>query len=70
MSEYINEPWISTKEVAEHLGVTMTTIRKWIIAESIPCCRVGKLWKFKRSEVDAWVKSGGAKVIDRNTEEL
>lgn len=56
----INEPWVSTKEIAEHLGVTIETVRKWIKAETIPCSRVGKLWKFKKSEVDAWVKSGGA----------
>lgn len=56
----INEPWVSTKEIAAHLGVTMETVRKWIRAESIPCFRVGKLWKFKKSEVDAWVKIGGA----------
>lgn len=56
----INEPWAGTKEIAEHLGVTKDTVHKWIKAESIPCCRVGKLWKFKKSEVDAWVKSGGA----------
>ncbi len=65
MSEInINEPWVSTKEIAEHLGVTMETVRKWIKAESIPCARIGKLWKFKKTEVDAWIKSGGA-VEDR-----
>jgi excisionase family DNA binding protein len=56
----IIEPWVSTKEIAEHLGVTMETVRKWIKLETIPCSRMGKLWKFKKSEVDAWVKSGGA----------
>lgn len=68
MSEYINEPWLSTKEIAEHLGVTKATVRKWILAETIPCCRIGKLWKFKCSEVDAWVKSGGA-TIQENMKE-
>ena len=63
MSEnnFINEPWVSTKEIAEHLGVTIETVRKWIKIESIPCSRVGKLWKFKKSEVDLWVKNGCAK---------
>lgn len=56
----INEPWVSTKEISEHLGVTIETVRKWIKAKTIPCCRMGKLWKFKKSEVDEWVKSGGA----------
>lgn len=63
----INEPWISTKEIAEHLGVTTTTIHKWIKAETIPCSRVGKLWKFKKSEIDAWVKSGGSVDINNNS---
>lgn len=57
----INEPWVGTKEIAEHLGVTIETVRKWIKVETIPCNRVGKLWKFKKSEVDTWVKSGAAK---------
>ncbi len=56
----VNEPWVSTKEIAEHLGITMETVRKWIKAQSIPCSRVGKLWKFKKSEVDAWIRTGGA----------
>lgn len=62
MSEGINiEHWLNTKEIAEHLGVTVETIRKWIKAEKIPCHRVGKLWKFKISEVDEWVICGQAR---------
>lgn len=60
MDNDINEPWVSTKEIGEHLGVTKDTIHKWIKAETVPCFRVGKLWKFKKSEVDAWIRSGGA----------
>lgn len=56
----INEPWISTKDIAQHLGVTTTTIHKWIKTGNIPCSKVGKLWKFKKTEVDEWVKSGEA----------
>ena len=61
MSEIIRpEPWVSTKEIAEHMGVTVETVRKWIKLEKIPCHRIGKLWKFRVSEVDEWVKSGQA----------
>lgn len=56
-----NEPWVGTREIASHLDVTKDTIHKWIKAGTIPCNRVGKLWKFKKSEVDTWVKSGNAK---------
>ena len=54
------EPWVNTKEIAEHMGVTVETVRKWIRLEKIPCHRIGKLWKFKVSEVDEWVTSGQA----------
>lgn len=60
MNNNINEPWVSTKDIAEHLSVTKDTIHKWIKNGTIPCSRVGKLWKFKKSEVDVWIKSGGA----------
>ena len=60
-NKFISEPWVGTKEIAEHLGVTIETVRKWIKSETIPCSRVGKLWKFKKSEVDTWIKTGGAK---------
>lgn len=57
---YSSEPWIGTKEIAKHLGVTVVTVRKWIASGKIPCHRMGKLWKFKVSEVDKWILSGGA----------
>lgn len=57
MSE-INEKWSSLEETAEYLGVTKDTIRSWIKKTDIPAHKVGRLWKFKLSEVDEWVKSG------------
>lgn len=50
MSEIMKpEPWVSTKEIAVHMGVTVETVRKWIKLEKIPCHRIGKLWKFQVS---------------------
>ena len=59
-TKFIPEPWIGTREIAEHLGVTVETIRKLIKLGDLPCHRVGKLWKFKASEIDKWVISGHA----------
>lgn len=55
-----NEPekWSSLEEIAEHLGVSKDTIRNWIKKDVIPYRRIGKQYKFKISEVDAWVDSG------------
>jgi excisionase family DNA binding protein len=51
--------WISIEESAEYLGVNKDTIRNWIKnSTGIPAHKIGKLWKFKRSELDEWVKSG------------
>ena len=52
------ERWIGVEEAAEYLGVKPSTIREWIKKTDIPANKIGKQWKFKRSELDAWVKSG------------
>ena len=58
MNQNYQENWISIDEAAKYLGVTKDTIRNWIKKTDIPACKIGKQWKFKLSEVDAWVKSG------------
>ena len=52
------EKWIDLESVAEHIGVNKDTIRNWIKKTNIPAHKVGRLWKFKLSEIDAWIKSG------------
>ena len=54
------EKWVGIKEIAEHLGISIVTIYRWVENGKIPCHKIGKLWKFKPSEVDAWVNSGEA----------
>jgi excisionase family DNA binding protein len=56
----MTEPWVSVEDVAKHLGVVKDSIYRWIERRSLPAQRVGRLWKFKLSEVDEWVRRGGA----------
>lgn len=51
----MTEPWVSVDQVAAHLGVAKDTVYRWIEAKSLPAQRVGRLWKFKLSDVDRWV---------------
>ena len=60
------EHWVSSKEIAEHLGINKDTLHRWIKNKSIPCHRVGRLWKFKISEIDEWFKYGGGANADKN----
>ncbi|TVQ79819.1 MAG: helix-turn-helix domain-containing protein [Bradymonadales bacterium] len=54
------ERWFSVEEIADHLGISKETVYRWLERGIIPANRMGKLWKFKPSEVDQWVKNGGA----------
>lgn len=57
--ELKEDKWIGIDETAEYLGVNKDTIRNWIKKDNeIPAHKVGKLWKFKKSELDEWIKSG------------
>ncbi|AKF86360.1 hypothetical protein MFUL124B02_25785 [Myxococcus fulvus 124B02] len=56
----MTEPWSSVDEVAKHLGVAQDSIYRWIEARDLPAHKSGRLWKFKLSEVDEWVRAGGA----------
>ena len=54
------ERWYSMEEICEHLGVSRDTVLIWIKKRKMPAVKMGRLWKFKISEVDAWMKSGVA----------
>lgn len=54
------EPWVGVDDVARHLGVSHDTVYRWIDAKGLPAHKLGRLWKFKLADVDAWVRSGGA----------
>jgi len=56
----MEDRWLSMKEICKHLGVSDDTVYKWINRYDMPAHRLGRLWKFKKTEVDEWVKSGGA----------
>ena len=53
----MNDRYLSVAEICTYLGIKRDTVYKWISKKKLPAHRVGKLWKFKISEVDKWVKS-------------
>ena len=57
--------WLSVDEIAAYLGVKRDTIYKWIDRKQMPAHKAGRLWKFRKDEVDLWVRAG---VPQENTE--
>lgn len=60
--------WYSVEEIADYLGVKRDTLYKWINRRQMPAHKVGRLWKFRKEEVDQWIKAGSA--ADKETRDL
>lgn len=56
----MTERWLSVEEIAEYLGVAKDTVYTWVNSKGMPGHKVGRFWKFKRDEIDGWVRAGGA----------
>ena len=52
--------WLSGDEIAEYLGVAKGTVYTWVTSKGMPGHKVGRFCKFKKEDVDAWVREGGA----------
>jgi len=63
-----NEPerWVNLEEIATHTSLSKDTIRNYIKKNCIPYHRIGKQYKFKISEIDAWIESGKSASIESN----
>jgi len=48
---------LTTIEVAARLKVTRQTVQRLINAEKLVASRVGREWRVKRSELDAFLKA-------------
>jgi excisionase family DNA binding protein len=53
------ENWVSMDGISSYLDISRETVLRWI-KRGMPAHKVGKVWKFKRSEVDEWIRSGVA----------
>ncbi len=54
------ERWVNVEEVAAHLAVGRDSVYRWIEAKGLPAHRVGRLYRFRISEIDEWVRKGDA----------
>lgn len=59
------EKLVSLEDVAIYLDVSKDTIRSWIKKGTIPFHKVGRQYKFRMSEIEAWVESGKSADADK-----
>ncbi len=52
--------WLSVEQIADYLGINRDTVYKWIERKDMPSHKVGRLWKFKKTQVDDWIEAGRA----------
>jgi excisionase family DNA binding protein len=53
----IDETFLTTEEVLEYLQVNLRTVYRLIKAGKIPAVRVGRQWRFRKRDIDAWFDS-------------
>jgi excisionase family DNA binding protein len=53
----MDESFLTTEEVLEYLQVNLRTIYRLIKAGKIPAVRVGRQWRFRKRDIDAWLES-------------
>ncbi len=46
---------MSIKELAEYLQLDLSTLYLWSQQGEIPAMKVGRVWRYRRSEVDDWL---------------
>lgn len=49
--------WLAAEEAAEHLGISLSNLYSLAQQRRIPANKVGKMWRFSREELDAWVRA-------------
>src|SRR5882672_5933462 len=71
----IDETFLTTEEVLEYLQVNLRTVYRLIKAGKIPAVRVGRQWRFRKRDIDAWLDSqrprgGGARPARRRAQRV
>jgi excisionase family DNA binding protein len=54
---YEFEPLVDADEVAELLGLHPKTVQLMARQRELPAIRVGKFWRFRKSQIDCWLRS-------------
>lgn len=54
---------LTIDEIAEFLHMNPMTVYSWVKDEKIPAFKIGKVWRFRKTEIDEWLKKQKYKKI-------
>lgn len=54
-------PWMTVEQLADYLSVSPKTIRNWVSQKYIPHAKRGRIVRFHRDRIDAWLSAGECK---------
>jgi excisionase family DNA binding protein len=56
---------MNIKEVANFLQVKESTVYSWAQSGRIPAFRLGRLWRFSRTDLDTWLENHRLPLVNR-----
>ncbi|HLI84039.1 MAG TPA: helix-turn-helix domain-containing protein [Bryobacteraceae bacterium] len=61
------EPLMTTAAVAKWLGISTRAVCLWAECKTIPALKIGRQWRFRPEEVQAWLDSSQAAKVKNPT---
>ena len=58
------ETFLDVRQVAAMMGLSVATIRKWVLTRYIPYQKLGRTVRFSAPEIREWVKSRSVKPLE------
>lgn len=55
---------IGIQEVSESLGVSVSTLYKWVGEKKIPCVKMGRLVKFRQGDIEKWLNENSRECLN------
>jgi|WetSurMetagenome_2_1015567.scaffolds.fasta_scaffold296119_1 excisionase family DNA binding protein len=50
--------YLTGKQLAIKLNVSLKSVIKWTAARRLPCCKMGRVWRYPRPEIEKRLLSG------------
>ena len=63
------ETFLDVRQVAQFLGLSIATIRKWVLIGFIPYKKIGKSVRFSAEEIQDWTMSKSVSPVSSKRQE-